>query len=178
MFVHAVRLFKIFTILFRFCTIFSTFYLLTMDQEQQPGPSRQGPAKSPKGRRRAPTSSSSDGSPPAPKHPRVETPPELGSEFNPVRIDSSSQDSVVCLGSAPMSPAAESDGSVVAVVTQKSSGSDSGSDIAVPEPVDPGPYIWSETSEEEGWVADRPSVKQAQKQMDHVQEPHSSEDDW
>ena len=141
---------------------------------QQPGPSK-GPAKSPKGRRH-PASSSSDGNSPAPKQPRLETPAQLGSEENPVRIDSN--ESVICLGSAPRSPAADSDERVVEVVTQKSSGSDTGSDIAVQEPVDPGPYIWSETSEEEGWVADRPSVKQAQKQMDHVQESHSSEEDW
>ena len=146
-----------------------------MNSEQQPGPSRQGPAKSPKGRRQAPTSTSSDGNSPAPKHPRVETPPELGSEANPVRIDSN--ESVVCLGSAPRSPEAASDESVVEVVTQKSSGSDSGSDIAVVEPVDPGPSNWTESSEEEGWVADRPTVKQAQKQMDHVQEPRSSDED-
>ena len=106
----------------------------------------------------------------------METPPELGSEANPVRIDSS--DSVVCLGSAPRSPAAESDDSVVEVAVQRTSSAESGSDIAVPEPLDPGPYIWSETSEEEGWVADRPTVKQAAKQMDHIQEPHSSEEDW
>ena len=136
-----------------------------MDQEQQPGPSGQGPAKSPQGRRQAPTpNTSSDNNTPSPKRPRVETPPELGSEANPVRIDSTeSENSVICLDD---------------VVTQKSSGSEAGSDIAVREPLTPGPSNWSETSEEEGWVADRPSVKQAQKQMEHVQEPHSSEDDW
>ena len=141
---------------------------------QQPGPSK-GSAKSPKGRRH-PASSESEDNSPAPKHPRVETPPELGSEANPVRIDS--EESVICLGSAPMSPAPDSEASVVEIeVTQKSSGSDSGSDIAVPEPVDPGPYIWSESSEEEGWIANRPTVKQASKQMDHVQEPRSSDED-
>ena len=133
-----------------------------MNSDQQPGPSRQGPAKSPKGRRQAPTTSSSTDSP-SPKRPRVVTPPELGSEENPIRIDSiESNDSVVCLDD---------------LARQKSSGSEVDSDIAVVEPLDPGPSNWSETSEEEGWIADRPTVKQAAKQMDHVQEPRSSDDE-
>jgi hypothetical protein len=131
-----------------------------------------GPAKSPKGRRQAAAnrSSSSDSEQPSDKRPRVETPPELGTEANPVRIDStSSGESVVCLD-----PPQQGTASPLAI--QKSSDLDD-SDIGVPEPLDPTQNKWSESSEEEGWISFRPTVKQAQKQMDYVQEPRSSDED-
>ena len=164
------RLLEIFIIFF--AHFHKLLFKLNMDSEQQPGPSRQGPAKSPKGRRQAPANSSSDSN--SPKRPRLETPAELGSEANPVRLDSnSSGDSVVCLDPPQQGPADP-------LVTQKSSDSED-SDIGVPgipEPKDPlHPNRYSSSSDEDGWVSFRPTVKQAAKQMDYVQEPHSSDDD-
>ena len=144
-----------------------------MDQDQQPGPSKPPGDKSPKGRRQKsaekPTSAT-------PKKARVTTPP-LGTDANPIRVDSSSQDSVVCLDPAPRSPITESDESVVEIDPQAEStfSSQDGSDPQAPADLHPNRY--SSSSEEEGWVSFRPTVKQAQKQMDYVQEPPSSDED-
>ena len=133
-----------------------------MDKQQEAGPSKQGPSKSPKGRRKAPASSTSGNSP---KRAKVATPP-LGTEQNPVRIDSgSSADSVVCLDPLPAaerSPITESDDSVVSIDLQAES-----TDSFTDGPSNPGspenhPNRYSSSSEEDGWISYRPTVKQAQ----------------